>query len=151
MLEEKRVTESPGQQKKMYRYTVKTYVSNDNDDIGEEMQSWEGFCYFARVHMPAEGAQNKKYRQRRWQQHHQLRKIPSDQWTLLQNINGILSWNQIELLWILSWTQVDKLVWSQKHRYSHGHNSHRQWKIGNVEAYSGKHISTNRIWTKCIS
>lgn len=89
MLKEKRVTESPGQQKIMYRYTVKTYVSNDNDDIGEEMQSWEGLCYFARVHMPAECAQTKHGRRRR--QHHQLRQIPSDQWTLLQKINGTLS------------------------------------------------------------
>lgn len=37
-----------------------------------------------------------------------------EQWMLLQKMSGILAWNQMEHLWILSWTQVDKLLWGQK-------------------------------------
>lgn len=60
-----------------------------------------------------------------------------EQWMLLQKMSGILAWNKMEHLWILSWTQVDKLVWGQKHWYYHRDKSHRQkemsWKCWGLQ------------------
>lgn len=107
---------------KMYRYVLKTNVSNDNAWYLERSENLKWIILLCKSAY-ASRVFTDKHGQRRWQPHHRLRKNTSDQWTLLQKINGMLVWNQMQLLWILSWTQVDKLVWSQKHRYSHGHDN----------------------------